>query len=140
MDFEGCIRKGLIRKNKIVKNRVKKSLEISKKFLSSANKNFKIQEYETSVMVAYNSIFHSCRTLLFNKGYIEKSHFCLSLALKSLYKKDKKLTQFLNIIDKIRLSRHEIQYRGETANRSESKFVLDIAKDLLSYTKKLLNI
>lgn len=138
MDFKGCIKKGLIKRNKIVKNRIKKSLEISKKFLGSANKNFKIQEYETSVMVAYNSIFHSCRALLFNKEYSEKSHFCLSLALKSLYKKDKKLMRSLRAIDKIRLSRHEIQYRGEIANKGEAKFVLDVAKNLLYYTKKLL--
>jgi len=138
MDFKGCVKKGLIKRNKIVKNRVKKSLEISKKFLVSTNKNFEIKEYETSVMVAYNSIFHSCRALLFNKEYSEKSHFCLSLALKSLYKEDKKLMQYLSAIDKIRLSRHEIQYRGEIADKSEAEFVLNIAKNLLYYTKKLL--
>ena len=90
--------------------------------------------------IKYNSIFHSCRALLFNKGYLEKSHFCLILALRSLYKDDKKLLEFLSAVNKVRLSRHEVQYRGETADKTEAKFVLELAEEILNYTKNLLKV
>jgi len=135
MNFEDCLKEGLIKEKKEAVYRVRKSIEIALKFLRSAERNFEIQENETCVMVAYNSIFHSCRSLLFNKGYVEKSHFCLVMALKFLYKEDIKLQDFLNSIDKIRFSRHEIQYTGKFSNKDEAKFVLDLAKEFLNYVR-----
>ncbi len=137
MSFKECINKGLIRKHN-TKDRVPKSIEISKKFLKSAKNNINIKEFEMVVLASYNSIFHSCRTLLFNKNYIEKSHYCLSEALKELYKNDCKILNFLNSIDKVRLSRHEIQYRGEFANIEEADYVFNLAKEFLEYVEKLI--
>lgn len=138
MEFEDCLERGFIIRNNKAKDRVRNSIEISKKFLGSAKKNFDIKEYETTVLLAYNSIFHTSRALLFNKGYVEKSHFCLIIALRNLYKEDKHILDFLNAIDKVRLSRHEIQYRGVFADDREARFVLDLARQFLDYAKNLL--
>lgn len=135
MNFEDCLRQGLIKKNVNVRGRVKSSVEIAEKFLISATKNFKIKEDEMCVIAAYNSLFHCCRALLFEKGYIERSHFCLVIALRFLYKEDAKLLGFLKEIDKIRLSRHEIQYRGEFSNKEEAEYVLGLSNKFLGYTK-----
>jgi len=135
MGFENCIKKGLIKRHK-TKDRVLKSIEISKRFLESAKNNLNINEYEMCIIAGYNSLFHLCRALLFNKDYIEKSHYCLIEALNQLYKKDGKILRFLNAIDKIRLSRHEIQYRGEFADQKEAKYVLDLAKEVFKYIKE----
>ena len=34
---------------------------------------------------AYYTMFHAARTLLYHKGYREKSHYCLILAMKAFY-------------------------------------------------------
>jgi len=140
MDFDYCMRKGLIKRNERAAERVENSIATSKKFLNSAVKNFRIQENEMCVIASYNSIFHSGRALLFRKGYTEKSHFCLVIALRFLYREDSKILDFLQSIDKIRLSRHEIQYRGKSADSEESKFVMGLAHDFLDHVKGIMGV
>ncbi len=137
MKLKDCLERDLIRKNKEAKNRVKKSLEIAKRFLKAAVKNLEIEEYDICLITSYSSLFHACRALLFNKGYTERSHFCLFIALRDLYK-DKKLHDFLDSIDRIRVVRHEVQYRGTTADKEEADFVINLATKFLDYVKKLL--
>lgn len=133
--FEECIEKGLIRKQFISEKRAENSLVVSERFLGSAGRNFEINEYEMCLIASYNSIFHSCRALLFSKGYTERNHLCMIVALVKLYNDDKILLGFLNSIDKIRISRHEVQYMGEFSSNEEATFVLKLAKDFLVYVK-----
>jgi len=139
MNLKDCLSKGLIRKDKSASERVKKSLEISERFLSSAKKNIGIEELEMSEIASYNSIFHSARSLLFKKGYIERSHICVILALKEFYKNNHELIDLLNTFDKIRISRHNIQYGGILIDKEEAEFVYDFAKEFLEETKKINN-
>ena len=67
MNFKDCLLKGLIRKDKYAPERIKKSLEIAERFLTSGRKNIEIKELEMAEIAAYNSIFHSARSLLFKK-------------------------------------------------------------------------
>ncbi len=139
MNFKDCLSKGLIRQDKSAVGRVKKSLEIAERFLTSAKKNFEIEEFEMSEIASYNSIFHSARSLLFKKEYTERSHICVILALKKLYKNNYELIELLNTFDKIRISRHNIQYGGILIDIEEAKFVYDFAKQFLDKTKKIVN-
>lgn len=139
MNFKDCLSKGLLRQDKSAIGRVKKSLEIAERFLISAKKNFEIEEFEMSEIASYNSIFHSARSLLFNKKYTERSHICVILALKELYKNNHELVELLNTFDRIRISRHNIQYGGILIDLEEAKFVHDFAKQFLDKTKKIVN-
>ena len=139
MNFKDCLSKGLIRKDKSAPERMKKSLEIAERFLSSAQKNIKIEELEMAEIAAYNSIFHSARSLLFEKEYTERSHICVILALKEVYKSNNELLELLNTFDKIRISRHNIQYGGELIDIEEAEFVYEFAKQFLEKTKKIIN-
>lgn len=114
MNFEECMKRNLIRRDKNAIERVEKSLGISNRFLKSARKNLEIEEYEMAEIAAYNAIFHAARALLFRKGYVERSHICLIIALKHLYRNDLELIEYFNAFDRIRLSRHNIQYGGVT--------------------------
>ena len=140
MNFKDCLEKRLIRKDIYAKERVERSLEIAERFLIAAEKNLGIEEFEIAEIASYNSLFHSARALLFNKGYIERSHACLVTALRSLYNKDQTLLDLLNTFDKIRISRHQIQYNGLLANKEDVEFVYDFAKRFLEKTKDILGI
>jgi uncharacterized protein (UPF0332 family) len=61
------------------------------------------------------------------------------LALKELYKNNHELVELLNTFDKIRISRHNIQYGGILIDLEEAKFVHDFAKQFLDKTKKIVN-
>src|SRR3989338_7680879 len=93
MNFKECLEKGLLKKNESSKNWVEKEFSISEKFLKSAEKTLEIEEFEISVIAAYDSLFHSARALLFRQGIAEKSHYCLIEALRELYKNDKELIE-----------------------------------------------
>jgi len=140
MNFKDCLRNGLIKKDASAKDRVKKSIEIATRFLHSSKKNIDMEEFEMAAIAAYNSIFHSARSLLFNNGYIERSHVCLIVALRVLYDKNQPLLDLLNTFDKIRISRHNIQYGGSLVNKEEAEFVLDFAKTFLEKTEEIIKL
>ena len=121
MRFEECIDKGLIKKDLLASERVESSLMIAERFLRSSRRNLEIDEYEMAEIASYNSAFHAGRALLFAKGYTERSHFCLGVALKGLYRGI--ILDLLNVFDKIRLSRHNVQYGGELVREDEAAFV-----------------
>ena len=138
MNFEECLRKHLIRKDESAIERMEKSLEISSRFLESARKNIEIEEYEMAEIAAYNAIFHAARALLFSKGYVERSHVCLIIALRHLYRDELEFIDYLDTFDKIRLSRHNIQYGGVTTDKKEAEYVLNFAREFLDVAMDLL--
>jgi uncharacterized protein (UPF0332 family) len=133
MRFEECLDKGLIKEDPLASERVESSLMIAERFLRSSNRNLEINEYEMAEMAAYNSAFHAARALLFAKGYTERSHFCLGVALRGLYRG--KIIDLLKIFDKIRLSRHNVQYGGAIVSEDEAAFVINFARDFLIAAK-----
>jgi len=138
MMFEECINKGLIKKDPKATGRVGNSLKIAERFLKSATKSLKIEEYEMAEIAAYNSGFHSARALLFARGYRERSHYCLGVALKYLYKEGE-IAKLLNTFDKIRLSRHNVLYGGLLVNREEAEFVVNFAEEFLRAVRRELH-
>jgi len=140
MNFKDCLRNGLIKKDPSAKDRVNKSIEIATRFLESARRNLEIEEFEMAEIATYNSIFHSARSLLFSNGYIERSHICLITALRYLYNKNQSILDLLNTFDKLRISRHNVQYGGLLVDKEEAEFVLDFAKMFLEKTKEIIGL
>lgn len=134
MRFEECLDKGLIKEDPSARERVESSLMIAERFLRSSNRNLEIDEYEMAEIAAYNSSFHAARALLFAKGYTERSHFCLGVALRGLYRG--KILDLLKTFDKIRLSRHNVQYGGALIKEDEAAFVIEFAQVFLDAAKK----
>lgn len=75
--------------------------------------------------------------MLFKNNYTEKSHYCLIQSVKELYKKDKEVLDLMEEFDEIRMSRHEIQYRGVFSDDEEARYVLELNKKL---KKKVLDL
>ena len=139
MTFEECLKKGLLRREVRAEERVTRSLEVSSRFLSSAWKNYQIQEYEITEMAAYACLFHAARALLFRYGYLEHNHSCLVQALRYLYK-DALLLSALDSLDQVRLSRHNVQYGGELVDPEEAEYVVRFAGDFLELARKTLMV
>lgn len=106
---------------------VKKEIISANKFLVSSENILKMNEFDAAFLCAYNSSFHFLRALLFSKGFVEKSHYCLIQALKKLYS-DESLLKILIDFDKVRQSRHEIQYSGIFSEREETEFMIKLTK------------
>ena len=138
MSFEECKKRKLIKQYPNANKRVSKEIISANHFVKSAEKVLKINEYDLSIISSYNSCFHFLRALLFKHDYIEKSHYCLVEALRKLYSKDKELLNLLNEFDQIRMSRHEIQYRGIFSDKEEAEYILEYNKKLKQYINKIL--
>jgi uncharacterized protein (UPF0332 family) len=53
--------------------------------LAEARDRFVHGKYKYATINAYYAIFHGARALIYSKGYRERSHFCLSVALEALF-------------------------------------------------------
>lgn len=90
-EFDDCLKKGKIVPFPLAKKLVAKELKAAEDDLETAQRSIKQKNYKWATIQAYYAMFHAARTLLFHKGYREKSHYCLMLAMKSLYVSQGKL-------------------------------------------------
>jgi uncharacterized protein (UPF0332 family) len=138
MNITDLLHKGLIKKQGVEQEEIKGSIEISARFLDRAKGNLEMNFYDVAFLLAYNSMFHAVRSLLFKQGYKERGHFALIAALKELYKNDTQLTGYLEVLDNYRLTRHAIQYSGELSNELNAIQSIKDAEKILRLVKKKL--
>ena len=139
MNFEECIKKGLIKKEPEAESWVKKEIKIAERFLKSARRTMEIEEYNVVELAAYLAAFHAARALLYAKGFKERSHICLGIAIKALYD-DEMLRDYMNTFDRIREMRHGIQYLGREPSKEECELVLSFASELIKLAKRILGL
>ena len=82
--FEECIERGKIVKIPIDPALVKKELQEAAADLAAAEHSFIEKQMKWAIIQGYYSLFHSLRSLVFAKGYREKSHRCLKFAVEAL--------------------------------------------------------
>jgi uncharacterized protein (UPF0332 family) len=73
------------------KEMIFKELEGAKYDLERACKSFKDGDYKWATVQAYYSMFHAARALLYSRGFREKSHRALLIALIELFVKSQQL-------------------------------------------------
>lgn len=140
MKIDELIEKNLIRKERINKEEILGSLELAERFLRRAEGNLKINFWDVAFLLAYNSLFHSARALLFVHGYKERSHWAMILALKEIYSKNEKVRKILDLIDSYRISRHAIQYKGSLCTKIDAEEAVKDAKEFLEIVKQILKV
>jgi uncharacterized protein (UPF0332 family) len=128
MKWDDCRRKGLIQKDREAPARVTASLALARRFATSAENTLAIGEFEMAHIAAYNSAFHTGRALLFSHGFVERSHACLAVALRHFYRDDVFIEPFLGTFDKMRVSRHNVQYGGSLIRDEEAEFSCRFAR------------
>ena len=64
---------------------VERELTEAKGDLDSAKKSLLESDFKWTIIKAYYSMFHACKSLLFSAGYVEKSHECLIAAIEELF-------------------------------------------------------
>ncbi len=139
MNFNDCLEKQLIKQKGNSKYWVAKEIANAEKFLEQAKIIHNANTLETCEIAAYNSIFHSTRALLYFKGYKERSHYCLFIAVYSLYSFDSDLLGLLNTADTYRENREAIAYDGLVPTEKEVQSSIELATNLLKKTKEMIN-
>ncbi len=137
-DFERCIKERRLVKIKPSKEMIQKELESAEYDLERARNSLDQEDFKWTAIQSYYSMFHATKALVLKKGYREKSHFCLIIALKELYIKENKLNS--EMVENLELCmnlRHEADY-GLTYHQESAGTALKYAEVFLKNSLKLL--
>jgi uncharacterized protein (UPF0332 family) len=120
------------------KKLVLKEISAAKSDLKDAKESMSRKKFKWATIQGYYSMFHSARAVLFDKGYREKSHYALLVAIRELY--PRKIGQSL-----IREFEHGMYLRQEADyglkfSRDGALNVLDTASKLLDRAVVILKI
>ena len=107
---------------------VEKELSIAQNDLSDAKAGFDNERYKWSTIQAYYAMFHAVRALIYSRGYREKSHYCLAIALRELFVDEnlmeaQSVRDFLNAMDLREAADYEAEF-----SQSGAKAVIASAK------------
>ena len=119
-EFNQCLKNGKIVSFPRGKELVKKELSVARSDLVDAKSGYENQRYKWSTIQAYYAMFHAARALIYSRGYREKSHFCLSVALRALFIEESKLDaqigrDFLNAMNLREAADYEAEFSNEGA-------------------------
>ena len=84
-ELERCIREGKLVRIRIEPDIVEKELKEARADLESSRASEADGNAKWAIVQAYYSMFHTAKALALHRGYREKSHLCLSIALRGLF-------------------------------------------------------
>ncbi len=136
-EFEGCLKRGKIKEFSQGKSLVDKELKTAEADLAQAKESLGRRNYKWATIQAYYSMFHSARALLYHKNYKEKSHYCLIIALRTLYAETKQLpVSFIEALQRAKELREDADYYDEWSGISAQE-LLTKTEEFLERAKKI---
>jgi len=134
--FEKCIENHKLRKIGVQADLIKKELESSKYDLETAEFSLSNNNPKWATVQAYYSMFHTAKALVLSKGYREKSHKCLSIALESLFSGKIEAKHFSRLKDCMEM-RHDADYGHIFSDVTAQELVI-WAKEFLEVSEKII--
>jgi len=139
-EFKKCLESKKIVAFPTGKKLAAKELSVAKSDLSDAKAGFDTGRYKWSTIQAYYAMFHAARALIYSQGYREKSHYCLAIALRSLFvdegAMDAKLVRdFLNAMNLREAADYEAEF-----SQSGAKAVIASAEKFIEKATAILGI
>jgi len=139
-DFKQCLESKKVIAFAKGKSLVKKELAVAKSDLADAKAGYENERYKWSTIQAYYAMFHAARALVYSKGYREKSHYCLTVALRALFVDEgemdaKSARDFLNAMN----LREAADYESEFS-QSGAKAVIAAAEKFIEKASVILGI
>lgn len=132
-EFDDCVKRGKLVLFLPAKKMVQKELSVAQDDLKSSQESIKYKNYKWATIQAYYAMFHAARSLLYYKGYREKSHYCLILAMKHFYVADGKLR--MSLLDSLQMAKA----LRENADY-DNTYDLDSAQALIAQAKEFVDI
>lgn len=140
MNIEDCLKEGLLVKSKQDSEKAKSSVEMAEHKLEIAEKESENSLFESAVVSAYASMFHSARALLFRDGYKERSHYAVFVFVSEKYS-SRIERKYLGELNSLRLQRHELMYgleKSAEVREAEAESSIVLAKGFLESVKKII--
>ncbi|MBA7595445.1 hypothetical protein ES703_02408 [subsurface metagenome] len=137
-EFEDCLKRKKIKEFSRGRALCEKEFRIAKSDLKRAKTSLANKDYKWATIQSYYSMFHSARALLYAKNYRERSHYCLIVAMRTLYVEKKLLP--LHLVEgfkKAKTLRENADYYDEWSEIG-AKTILKLAKEFLAKSTEIL--
>lgn len=131
-EFEKCLKNKKIFLSPGIQTEVNLEIKAAKNDLKDAKALFRQKRFKYATVAGYYSLFHSARALLYSRGYREKSHHCLQIAIEELFVKE-------NLIDPDYLKFFEDAMGLREAADYESVFSKEGARRAIEGAEKFLS-
>jgi len=134
--FKRLLEERRLTRIKLDRQLVLKEIEGAKSDLETARKSLHDENFKWAIIQGYYSIFHSARALVYSKGFREKSHYALLVAIQELFRDELESFLIQGFGDAMNL-RQTADY-GLTFSKEGAINVIDTAEKFLLKTKKIL--
>jgi len=136
--FEECLKSRKIVAFPRARRLSSKELSSSRQDLEEARDRLNHGKWKYATINAYYAIFHAARALLYFQGFRERSHYCLVIALETLYVQKKLLdVSFLNSFKESMALREDADYLG-TFSREGAELSIRHAEQFIEAAESLL--
>jgi uncharacterized protein (UPF0332 family) len=136
--FRKLIEERKLTKIKSDEKLVHKEIEGAESDLKTATKSLKDKDFKWATIQGYYSIFHAARALLYTKGFREKSHYALLIAIQELFSNELEQSLIQGFENAMNL-RQTADY-GLTFSKEGALDVMETAEKLLQRSKEILRI
>jgi len=114
LEFERCLDKRWLVRMSETRHLVEKELDVARDDLAEAEAGYERGSYKWSTIQSYYAMFHAARALLYSQEYREKSHYCLSVAMRHLFVSNGVLSErLIDDMDDARALREDADYRAK---------------------------
>jgi uncharacterized protein (UPF0332 family) len=139
-EFKQCLESKKIVSFARGKKLVKKELSVARSDLSDAKTGYASERYKWSTIQGYYAMFHAARALVYSRGYREKSHYCLAVALRALFVDENKMDaqlvrDFLNAMNLREAADYEAEF-----SQAGAKAVIASAEKFIEKTASITGI
>jgi uncharacterized protein (UPF0332 family) len=117
---------------------VLKEMEGAVSDLEEAKDSLLRRRFKWATIQGYYSMFHAARALIYSKGFREKSHYALLVALKELFKNQLESELIQNFEEAMSL-REEADY-GLVFSEEGATSIVNNAEKFLNKVKQILHI
>lgn len=138
-DFKECVSKGKIKKFGAAVKLVAKELDSAEDDLAVAQESFQKEHFKWATIQGYYAMFHAARALIYSKGYRERSHYCLIVALRTFFVAEGLLdVRFIEALQMAKTLRENADYEDEFSKEGAGD-LLDKAEEFLKQTKEIIH-
>ncbi|MBM3284039.1 HEPN domain-containing protein [Candidatus Gottesmanbacteria bacterium] len=137
-EFSECLEKGKIKSYPKISEKLEMERGAAKDDLAAAKRMLKRGEFKYATITGYYSLFHSARALLYSRGFRERSHYCLRVAIAHLFVRENLLEEkFLEYFDEALGLREAADYQSLFSKDGAERAVGGASK-FLRATKEIL--
>ena len=137
-EFERFIAERKLIRTRIGRGMIEKEIEAAESDLKDARDSLERGKFKWATIQGYYSMFHGARTLLYSRGFREKSHYALLIAIREIFSRELKPSLIDRFEDAMNL-RQEADY-GLKFSEAGAIETIEGAEELLNAVKELLKM